>query len=141
MLEAPTTVVVGYVPRSPLTVVGPVLVMPAPARTAKLSAVPSGTEDAAAAAPLTSVSKRPSTNRPHSAVAPKTRRRLNIERVMVDLLQLGLRRPPKGGSSVGVLRPALLRADQSRYGFTASSWTKDSRFAIQRFRWSERAAD
>src|SRR5579864_9548946 len=97
MLEAPTTVVVGYVPRSPLTVVGPVLVMPAPARTAKLSAVPRGTEDAAAAAPLTSVSNSPSTNRPHKAVAPTARGCLNIEKVIVELLQLELHRPRKVG--------------------------------------------
>lgn len=34
---------IGNVPISPLIVVGPVFVMPEPARTAKLSAVPSGT--------------------------------------------------------------------------------------------------
>ena len=39
----PVIVVVGNVPKSPLSVVGPVLAMAAPARTTKLSAVPSGT--------------------------------------------------------------------------------------------------
>ena len=41
-------VVVGNVPKSPLRVVGPVLVMPEPARTTKLPAVPRGTGVAAA---------------------------------------------------------------------------------------------
>jgi hypothetical protein len=36
----PVSAVVGKVPTSPVIVVGPVLVIPAPARTAKLSAVP-----------------------------------------------------------------------------------------------------
>src|SRR5579862_5464451 len=36
----PVSEVVGKVPMSPLTVVGPVFVIPAPARTAKLPAVP-----------------------------------------------------------------------------------------------------
>jgi hypothetical protein len=36
----PVSAVVGNVPTSPVIVVGPVLVIPAPARTAKLSAVP-----------------------------------------------------------------------------------------------------
>ena len=39
----PLMLVVGKVPTSPLTVVGPVFVIPEPARTAKLPAVPSGT--------------------------------------------------------------------------------------------------
>ena len=47
---SPVIDVVGYVPMSPETVVGPVLVMPAPARTAKLSVVASGTAIAEAPA-------------------------------------------------------------------------------------------
>jgi hypothetical protein len=48
---------------SPLMVVGPVLVMPAPARTAKFSAPPRGTTDGAARAtsPMPSVSPTEST--------------------------------------------------------------------------------
>jgi hypothetical protein len=45
-------VAVGYDPISPLTVVVPALVMPAPARIAKVSVVPRGTDVAAAAAAL-----------------------------------------------------------------------------------------
>src|SRR5438270_2309008 len=45
---------VGQVPRSPLRRVGPVLVTPAPASTAKLPAVPSGTGAGAAPARLAS---------------------------------------------------------------------------------------
>src|SRR5579863_3569412 len=41
--DAPLSDVVGNVPTSPLTVVGPVLVTPVPASTAKLPAVPSPT--------------------------------------------------------------------------------------------------
>src|SRR5664279_1365673 len=48
---SPLIDVVGKVPISPVTVVGPVFVMPAPARIAKLSAVPSGGGVGAASAP------------------------------------------------------------------------------------------
>ena len=46
----PVTDVPGLSPRLPVILVGPVFVMPAPARTAKLPAVPRGTDAAAAAA-------------------------------------------------------------------------------------------
>jgi len=61
-----------------LTVVGPVLVMPEPARTAKLSAVPSGTAVAAAAAPPTSVTSIPSANSANRAAHPAARERKRL---------------------------------------------------------------
>jgi hypothetical protein len=54
--------------------------MPAPARTAKLLAVPSGTEAAAAAAPLTIVSNSPSTKSADRAVAQAARARKRFAR-------------------------------------------------------------
>src|SRR5258706_12873625 len=57
-------VVVGKVPMSPLTVVGPVLVIPAPARTAKLVAVPNGIVVAAASAVVANETNEP---RPRAA--------------------------------------------------------------------------
>src|SRR5688572_27988817 len=57
MIESlPVSDGVGNVPMSPLIVVAPVLVMPEPASTAKLSAVPRGTPDAAALAGSVAVS-------------------------------------------------------------------------------------
>jgi hypothetical protein len=62
IVPVPEIDVVGNVPRSPLSVVAPVLVTPAPARTTKLSAVSSGTDVAAAWAPLTSAISSPAEN-------------------------------------------------------------------------------
>src|SRR5277367_1701329 len=100
-LAEPVNVVVGYVPRSPLTVVGPVLVMPAPARTAKLSAVPSETAVAAAEAPATRVSRIPSRTAASGTIAHRFggRERLvrdedfGVERVIFDLRSCELRWP------------------------------------------------
>jgi hypothetical protein len=91
----PVTVieVVGYVPISPLIVVGPVSVVPAPARTAKLSAVPSGTDVAAAAAPPTSVTSIPSTNNATRAVAHAARERKRLapgRRSKIESIMFGL---------------------------------------------------
>ena len=61
-LPLPVIEVVGNVPMSPTSVVGPVLVMPAPARTAKLSAVPRPTEVAAACALTANIITRPVDN-------------------------------------------------------------------------------
>jgi hypothetical protein len=89
----PVIVVVGYVPRSPVMVVGPVLVIPAPARTAKLSAVPSGTAVAAAPAPLTSDTSIPSTNSIAMVVVHVARERKRLapgRRIRIESFIFGL---------------------------------------------------
>jgi hypothetical protein len=74
---------VGNVPTSPLSLVGPVFVMPPPARTTKLLAVPSGTGTAAAWALPGSAT---SIARAATDATPKRIDRfgLEIDNVMVD---------------------------------------------------------
>ena len=63
---------------SPLIVVAPVLVMPAPARTAKLEALPSGTAVAVAAALVTRIKARPTDSRAPSVPAHAASRRTRL---------------------------------------------------------------
>ncbi|MEI8408544.1 MULTISPECIES: hypothetical protein [unclassified Kribbella] len=65
----------GKLPMSPVSTVGPVLVIPAPARTTKLSAVPSGTGTAAAEA-VPSVPSRPAAETANAAATASTLRRI-----------------------------------------------------------------
>jgi hypothetical protein len=67
-------VVVGNVPMSPVMVVAPVLVIPEPARTAKLSAVPRVIGLTAACDPPASESISPIALKPTAATAVKARR-------------------------------------------------------------------
>src|ERR1700729_2902831 len=77
----PLIAVPGLTPRSPVTVVGPVLVTDWPPRTAKLSTVPSGTADAmaeagdgvsATAAPATSTTAATEEDRARRPGKPRT---------------------------------------------------------------------
>jgi hypothetical protein len=70
-VAVPVIDVVGNVPMSPLRVVGPVLVIPAPAKTAKLPVVPSRTGVAAASAPVANATTPnvASSNNPNAGVA------------------------------------------------------------------------
>ncbi|NEA31744.1 hypothetical protein [Streptomyces sp. SID13031] len=64
----------GKLPMSPVRTVGPVLVIPAPARTTKLSAVPSGTTTAAAEA-VSPVASRPAEETANAAATASMLRR------------------------------------------------------------------
>ena len=76
MLAEPEIDVVGYVPMSPLTVVGPVFVIPAPASTEKLPAVPRETADGAAPAlpVIVNTATTPSAKSPSVAATERRRR-------------------------------------------------------------------
>ena len=95
MLAEPVIVVVGNVPMSPPMVVGPVLVMPEPARTANPSAVPSGTALTAAAAPPTRTRSIPVRNTARTAVAHRLRDRRRVASDwrlwVVEMVIFGLR--------------------------------------------------
>jgi hypothetical protein len=81
----PVSLGVGNVPTSPVITVGPVLVIPAPARTAKLSAVPRATGGCAAAAlsATTSITNSASSGSPTRLTGPAAKRRCDVTAVLL----------------------------------------------------------
>ena len=84
----PVMDVVGNVPMSPVIVVGPVLVMPWPARTAKLSAVPRPTAVGAATALDPSAKSNPTMARASALLPAATR---ECARLVVGIFMIGSR--------------------------------------------------